>query len=137
MSDTGVKEMLRNFYKEFFNGHDENAALKYVREDYRQHNPGVGQGRASFMEAFARKFREEPEFHLEIVRIIAEDDFAAVYLKNVDGRGQTKCRVVDIYRIRDHMVAEHWDVLQPCKEEQEEGTNEAGICQCDFRSEQF
>ena len=66
MSDTGVKEMLRNFYEEFFNGHDENAALKYVREDYRQHNPGVGQGRASFMEAFARKFREEPEFHLEM-----------------------------------------------------------------------
>ena len=60
-----------------------------------------------------------------------------MYLKNVDGRGQTKCRVGDIYRIRDHMVAEHWDVLQPCKEEQEEGTDEAGICQCDFRSEQF
>ena len=35
------KELVRAFYKEFFNDHDVDAALKYVKEDYIQHNPGV------------------------------------------------------------------------------------------------
>ena len=47
--------------------------------------------------------------------MIAEKDMVAVYLKNVDPEGNTKCRVVDIYRLEDGKLAEHWDVLQPCK----------------------
>ena len=39
------KEVIRAFYKEFFNDHIIEAADKYVREDYIQHNPGVDQGR--------------------------------------------------------------------------------------------
>ena len=34
--------------------------------------------------------------------------------KNVDPEGKTKARVVDIYRLEDGMLAEHWDVLMPC-----------------------
>lgn len=108
------REVIEKMYEEFFNGHDVNAALKYVREDYIQHNPGVGQGRAALMEGFGQKFIVEPTFKLVIQKIICEDDMAAVYLKNVDPEGNTKCRVVDIYRLQDGKLAEHWDVLQPC-----------------------
>lgn len=107
------KEVIRAMYDEFFNGHDVSAAEKYVREDYIQHNPGVGQGRTALMEGFAAKFKEEPTFHLEIKMIIEEDDMVAVYLKNVDPEGNTKARVVDIYRMQDGKLAEHWDVLMP------------------------
>ena len=34
------KEVIRNFYQEFFNDHIVESADKYVREDYIQHNPG-------------------------------------------------------------------------------------------------
>ena len=47
------KEVIANFYQEFFNDHVISAAEKYVREDYIQHNPGVGQGRQALMDAFA------------------------------------------------------------------------------------
>jgi predicted SnoaL-like aldol condensation-catalyzing enzyme len=91
-----------------------NAALVYVREDYIQHNPGVNQGRQALMDAFCEKFLREPTFCLKIQMLIAEEDMVAVYLKNVDLHGNTKCRVVDIYRLEDGKLAEHWDVLQPC-----------------------
>lgn len=107
------KEIIRRFYQEFFNDHDVDAALKYVREDYIQHNPGVAQGRAGLMEGFREKFKTEPTFHLEIKLLISDGDMIAVYLKNVDPAGNTKCRVVDIYRVQDGKLAEHWDVLQP------------------------
>lgn len=107
------KSMIYRFYEEFFNNHDVEAAKKYVKEDYIQHNPGLGQGREALMEAFREKFLHFPDFHLDIVMIIMEEDMAAVYLKNTDSAGRTKCRVVDMYRIEDGKLAEHWDVLQP------------------------
>lgn len=107
------KEIIEGFYREFFNGHDVESARKYVREDYIQHNPGVAQGRAALMEAFGQKFIEHPDFKLDIKMMISEDDMIAVYLKNVDSEGNTRCRVVDMYRIQDGKLAEHWDVLQP------------------------
>ncbi|MBP3901450.1 MAG: ester cyclase [Blautia sp.] len=108
------KEVIKAFYKEFFNEHIIESADKYVREDYIQHNPGVGQGREALKAAFADKFIEHPEFKLDIKMLIAEDDMVAVYLKNVRPDGTTNCRVVDIYRLQDGKLAEHWDVLQPC-----------------------
>lgn len=108
------KEVIRKFYQEFFNDHIIESADRYVREDYIQHNPGVDQGRESLKAAFADKFVSDPDFHLEIKMMIAEKDLVAVYLKNVDTKGNTKCRVVDMYRLEDGMLAEHWDVLQPC-----------------------
>ena len=108
------KEVIRKFYQEFFNDHVVESADKYVREDYIQHNPGVDQGRESLKSAFADKFVADPDFRLDIQMLIAEEDMVAVYLKNVDSQGNTKCRVVDIYRLEDGMLAEHWDVLQPC-----------------------
>ena len=108
------KEVIKKFYQEFFNDHIVESADKYVREDYIQHNPGVEQGREGLKTAFAQKFIEHPEFALDIKMLIAEDNMVAVYLKNVDPQGNTRCRVVDIYRLEDGMLAEHWDVLQPC-----------------------
>jgi len=108
------KEVIKKFYQEFFNDHIVESADKYVREDYVQHNPGVEQGREGLKTAFAQKFIEHPEFALDIKMLIAEDNMVAVYLKNVDPQGNTRCRVVDIYRLEDGMLAEHWDVLQPC-----------------------
>jgi len=111
----GNKELIQHFYQEFFNNHDITSAFKYVKEDYIQHNPGVAQGRDGLMEAFAQKFKQEPDFFLDIKMTIAENDMVVVYLKNVDQKGVTKCRVVDIYRIEAGKLAEHWDVLQLVK----------------------
>lgn len=107
------KEVVEKMYEEFFNGHDVSAALKYVKEDYIQHNPGPGSGRANLMKAFAEKFQKNPDFHLHVQFMISEGDKVAVYLKTKDKLGITKGRVVDIYRLENGKLAEHWDVLQP------------------------
>jgi predicted SnoaL-like aldol condensation-catalyzing enzyme len=109
------KELIQNFYEEFFNQHNTESAKIYVKEDYIQHNPGVDQGRDALMQAFYKKFIADPTFCLRIEKIISDEDMVAVYLKNVDSEGKTKCRVVDIYRIEEGQLAEHWDVLQPCQ----------------------
>lgn len=109
------KEVIRQFYRYFFNAHIIESADRYVKENYIQHNPGVDQGREALKSAFAEKFETHPEFRLDIQMLIAEKDMVAVYLKNIGEDGETKCRVVDIYRLEDGMLTEHWDVLQPCE----------------------
>ena len=46
------KEIVLNFYRDFWNAHDVSTVAQYVHEDYIQHNPTVEQeiGRASCRE---------------------------------------------------------------------------------------
>lgn len=112
------KEVIENMYKEFFNGHDISAATKYVREDYIQHNPEFGQGRQDLMDGFVKMFERNPTFHVDIQMMVEEGDFVFVYLKAKGPDGKTTVgRVVDMYRLKDGKLAEHWDVLQPVSDE--------------------
>lgn len=106
------KEIILKFYEEFFNGHDVSVVPRYVREDYIQHNPTVPQGRQGLMDAFARKFAEHPEFRLEVQMVIEEGDMVAVYQHSMSPEGRPQTKIVDWYRFKDGMLAEHWDVLQ-------------------------
>jgi len=106
-------EWIRAFYEEVFNRHDAQAAAKYMRADYIQHNPGVGQGRDAFIAAFTEKFKKVPQFHLEIKRIIVQDDMAAVHLRASGLPDGSESVVCDFYRFEDGLLAEHWDVLMP------------------------
>ena len=107
------EEILRNFYDEVFNHHNAEAAVNYMRADYIQHNPGVGQGCNAFIAAFKEKFQKVPLFHLEIKRIIVQDDMAAVHLRASGLPDGSESVVCDIYRFEDGLLAEHWDVLMP------------------------
>lgn len=111
------KEVLIKFYEEVFNRHDVDAARKYMREDYIQHNPGVPQGREGFVEAFRKKFAAVPTFHLDVKRIIVEDDMAAVHIHATGLPGESESIVVDFYRLQDGLLAEHWDCLMPIPKE--------------------
>lgn len=108
------KELIRNFYQEFFNDHQLDSADRYVREDYIQHNPEVGQGREGLKEYFRKTFAADPGFHLVIKKMIAEGDLVAVHLKKTDSEGRAAAQVADFYRLADGKLAEHWDVLMPC-----------------------
>lgn len=106
------KKLLRDFYEQFFNQHDVSCAEKYVKEDYIQHNPNVPDGRESLMQAFAERFREDPDFHVEIQDILLDGDLAAVRLHNIAADGHVRAWVGDFYRFEGDMLAEHWDILQ-------------------------
>ena len=110
------KEVIRKFYAEVFNGHDLAAAEKYIRNDYIQHNPRVENGLDGFKKFFTMMFARSPGFHFDIKLLIAEDDYVVVH-GNATGTGiSLGGAVVDIYRLENGRLAEHWDVLQQVPE---------------------
>ena len=57
-----------------------------------------------------------PTFSIEIKRVLAEGDFVVMHVfmkRSAEDRGNA---VVEIFRLEDGRIAEHWDVIQPIPE---------------------
>src|SRR5260370_24971426 len=52
------KDIVRNFYTTVLVGRDVDAAPKFLRADYIQHNPQVPTGLKGFMDAFRARFAQ-------------------------------------------------------------------------------
>ena len=116
------KQLIKDFAKKVFIRHELDGLEKFIREDYIQHNTDCAQGREGFVEFFTTIFNAIPDFSYTIKQIIAEDDFVWMYSRTTgthtgtpwldtppDGN-RLDFDVVDMFRIKDGKIAEHWDV---------------------------
>ena len=120
-------KIVETFCNDVFVRHDLSRLDDYMRDDYIQHNKDVPQGKAGFREFFENTFKALPDFRYAVKKIVAEDDIVMVYSTmtathtngNWIGQPPTGNRldfdVVDIFRVQDSMIAEHWDVVDSLK----------------------
>lgn len=106
------KKMVVDFYNEVFNKHNIDIIPKYVSEDYKQHNPFVADGRKAFMDFFKEDFVKNPNSSAEIKRVVAEGDTVALHVYSRTNSQDKGVAIVDIFRIKDGKIVEHWDVIQ-------------------------
>ncbi len=88
------------------------AVAQYIGANYRQHNPNAPDGPQGVIAYATGYIKANPELRMDFKRIIAEGDFVVVHshLKpNKSGRGNA---VVDIFRVENSKLVEHWDVIQ-------------------------
>ncbi len=88
---------------------DPSVVEKYFAKDYIQHNPTIPNGSAVLPTVIARL---PPEFGYEPGMVVAEGDLVMIHGRYV-GMGAKPMIAVDIFRIVDGKLVEHWDVLQP------------------------
>jgi predicted SnoaL-like aldol condensation-catalyzing enzyme len=89
------------------------AAERYLGDAYTQHNPTAPDGAAVCPDLIGELFAQAPDASFKLKRAIAEDDLVVLHynLKFFpDDLGQA---VVDIFRVQDGRIVEHWDVMQP------------------------
>jgi predicted SnoaL-like aldol condensation-catalyzing enzyme len=111
------KELVRDFYHLALNlKKPEEAVEKYLGPYYRQHNPGAADGAEAFI-AFVKGFTAAfPALHFDFRRFIAEGDLVLVHSHLVRQPQERGMAVMDIFRIEDNKIVEHWDVLQEIPE---------------------
>jgi predicted SnoaL-like aldol condensation-catalyzing enzyme len=89
-----------------FNRRDFEAAERYFSPGYVQHSAGIGPGRDGIF-ALVRSVHRQYESAL----VVAEGDYVMVHGR-FSGGGRPTRIVVDILRIENGRLAEHWDVMQ-------------------------
>jgi predicted ester cyclase len=116
------KKVLGAFAESVFVNKDLSAVDQYMKADYIQNNPLVKQGASGFREFFETWFDAVPDWRYSLKMIIAEGDEVWVYgaysgtlgkeWLGISAKGQKYAfDSVDIFRLEEGKLAEHWDVM--------------------------
>ena len=111
------RALVTEFYNQFFNEHDTERSARVLADDYIQHNPEVPDGKAPFVDYFTGYFQENPGYQSRIVRSAADGDLVWLHVHSTNGDEDPGEAVVDIFRVEQGMIVEHWDVIQSVPEE--------------------
>jgi len=103
------KQLALKAFDTLFNRHDYDGAATMWSEGYIQHSTHIGPGRSGLFER-VRSF--SAMFRYENALAVAEGDYVVLHGR-FSGQGQPRPMiVVNILRIEDGRLAEHWDVIQ-------------------------
>lgn len=106
------KLLVSSAYKRIFAQMDFNYADSIIADNYIQHNPMVKTGKQGFLE-FLTMMQQMPKPEKPakpFVRMFADDDFVVSHM-SIEFMGKPKA-VVDLFRIENGKLAEHWDAVQ-------------------------
>jgi predicted SnoaL-like aldol condensation-catalyzing enzyme len=118
------KQTVVTFFTRAFNDHEPaDAVAKYVGSKYIEHNPDTPDGAAAFVECAKKLIARNPELGVEIKRVIAEDDLVVTHDLVKSSPGQRGLASIDIFRLEDGKIVEHWDVRQPVPEKAANGNS--------------
>jgi predicted SnoaL-like aldol condensation-catalyzing enzyme len=110
------KKTVAAFYDAVLNQKDFDAASKYLGPRYTQHNPGAADGPEG-LKGFVNFLKEKfPNNRSEIKRMFADDDYVIVHVHAVREPGTRGNAIIDIFKLENGKVVEHWDVVQPIPE---------------------
>lgn len=107
------KQVVLAFYEAAINRKDFDAASELVGEEYVQHNPLIADGREGLASFIAHLRETFPALRAEVKHAFADGDFVIVHVHGVREPGQRGSAIVDIFRLADRKIVEHWDVIQP------------------------
>lgn len=110
------KEIVVAFYNAAINDKDFDKASQYLGDVYIQHNPLAADGPEGLKNFLAFAKENLSTFKIEIKRVLADGDYVMLHVhakRDPDDRGSA---VMDIFRLEDGKVVEHWDVMQAIPE---------------------
>ena len=101
-----------NFYKMAYNGNPQEAVDLFVGDDYIQHNPLVGDGKAPFIKYFLEMAEDYADKSIEFIRAVAEGNLVALHTHQ-KWPGNNEYVTMDFFRFDDNgKIVEHWDAMQ-------------------------
>ena len=115
VQDANKKTVLA-FYEAGLNQKDFETASKYIGSHYVQHNPTAPDGPEGF-KTFLGFLREKfPDSHSDIKQVFADGDYVILHVHAIREKGTRGTAIVDIFKLEDGKIVEHWDVTQPIPE---------------------
>jgi len=111
---TNAKKLVLDFFDLAFVKRDAaQAADRYLGSSYTQHNPTAPDGPEVFPTLIGGLFAQAPEASFHLKRAVAEGDLVVLHYNLKMSPDDLGHAVVDIFRVEDGRIVEHWDVMQP------------------------
>lgn len=110
--ESNKKTVVEYYELAFIGGQPEKAASLYQGDEYIQHNPDAENGSKAFIEFVNYLRSKHPQLQLKIKRVIAENDLVVTHSHLILSPGDIGKALVDIFRLKDGKIVEHWDVMQ-------------------------
>jgi predicted SnoaL-like aldol condensation-catalyzing enzyme len=101
------------FYDAALNKLDFDAAAKSLGPYYKQHNPTAADGAEGLKGFIAYLKANFPKTHSQVTMAFADGDYVILRVHAVRTPGTLGNAIVDIFRLQDGKVVEHWDSVQP------------------------
>ncbi|MBX3567544.1 MAG: nuclear transport factor 2 family protein [Rhizobiaceae bacterium] len=112
------KAVVVGFLKTVFDEHKVDEGIdRFMGPAYTQHNPGVPDGREAFRAFFKEFFSSRPQARFSIKRVFCEGDHVTVHAHWTENPHDRGSAVMDIFRVENGRVVEHWDVIQAIPEQ--------------------
>jgi len=114
------KKLVTEFYQAFFGDKDTMSVDKYVSDNIIEHSPILKDGKA-YLKDMVRAFYTNPNIEktkMDIKHIAADGDKVWLMVKDVAPNGKVFARV-DIFRVENNKIAEHWVISQAVPKESE------------------
>jgi predicted SnoaL-like aldol condensation-catalyzing enzyme len=110
------KKVVLEFYDRALNQKDFEGAAKHFGPRYIQHNPLAADGIEGFKKFIEFRSQRFPNARNEIKRALADGDLVMVHAHSIREPGERGSAIVDIFRLENGRIVEHWDVIQPVPE---------------------
>ncbi|MVT08365.1 nuclear transport factor 2 family protein [Chitinophaga tropicalis] len=110
------KQIATTAYQRIFGDLDTTAVDDYISKDFIQHNPTIADG-PDGIKALVQMLASQgiPKQKITFKHIVAENDI--VFLHSRYEMAGKEWRFIDIYRVKDDKLTEHWDAMMPMPEE--------------------
>jgi len=110
------RKLVLDFYDQVFVKHEVEKAALVLADDYIQHNPLVPTGKAPFVNFFTGFFKANPQAKGRTLRSATDGDLVFLHNHSTTSENDRGRAIVDIFRVKDGKIVEHWDVIQPVPE---------------------
>jgi predicted SnoaL-like aldol condensation-catalyzing enzyme len=109
-----AREVVDQFIDSLFRKKEVRKAFeRWVVSDYIQHKATLPDGREAVIGFLEDLFERYPGRIFTIHRVIASDDLVAVHYHSQATPQDLGFAVIDIFRVKNCRIVEHWDVVQP------------------------
>lgn len=118
MASTGTEEEQRNketvlsFYRSVIKDREFHRVNEWMDHTYKQHKPGLGDGPEPVIEFVKNEAKRNPTHQVNIKSCFADGDFVVLHVHIVLEPLERDRAVMDIFRVKNGRLLEHWDVDQ-------------------------